>query len=129
MHQGQANGSVTGVYVIYRNRMVGDAVQAVLRRHAGISVLGATDDPDLAQAGIVRLGPDVILLEETSDGAAACVQALLSNPVPCRLVTLCLDRDGMHVWSQEWWANIGPDDLVEAIVSANEGHPRRDAPR
>jgi hypothetical protein len=110
---------VTGVYVIYRNRMFGDAIQAVLRRHPGICLLGATDDPENAQAGIALLAPDVILLEEASDRPPVPVQAILTNPIPCRLVTLCLDRDGMHVWSQQWRASVGPDDLVEAIVSAN----------
>lgn len=129
MHPAQGNGPVTGVYVIYRNRMFGDAIQAVLRRHRGISLLGATDDPDLAQAGIVRLRPEVILLEEAPDGSAAFVQAILMNPVPCRLVTLCLDGDGMHVWSQQWLAHIGPDDLLEAIISANGWHAGGDAGR
>jgi hypothetical protein len=112
---------VTGVYLIYRNRMFGDAVQAILVRHPDITLLGATDDPDCAQAGIARLAPSVILLEEASDRPPLHMQAILTNPVPCRLVTLCLDSDGMHVWSQQWRASIGPDDLLEAIVSAN-GH-------
>ena len=110
---------MTGVYVIYRNRMFGDAIRAVLSRHPGINVVGATDDLESAEAEIARLGPDVILLEEASDRPPVHVQAILTNPVPCRLVTLSLDRDGMHVWSQQWRASIGPDDLVEAVLSAN----------
>ena len=114
---------MTGVYLIYRNRMFGDAIQAVLSRHPDIKLLGVTDDPDCVQAGIDRLAPDVILLEEASDQPPVHVQAILTNPIPCRLVTLCLDRDGMHVWSQQWRASIGPDDLVEAIVSASGRGP------
>lgn len=112
---------MTGVYVIYRNRMFGDAIQAVLRRHPGIRLLGATDDPERAEAGIACLTPDVILVEEAAGQSSVHVQSILTNPVPCRLVMLCPDRDGMHVWSQQWRASVGPDDLVDAVVSVHNG--------
>jgi hypothetical protein len=115
----QGEPTVTGVFLIYRNRMFGDAVRAVLGRCPDITLLGATDDPDSVHVGIDRLAPDVILLEEASDRSPMPLQAILMNPIPSRLVTLCLDRDGMHVWSQHWQACIGPDDLLRAIVSAS----------
>lgn len=99
--------------------MFGDAVQAILSKHPGIELLGATDDPEGAAAAVAMFAPEVILLEEAADRPPVHLQAILTNPVPSRLVTLRIDRDGMHVWSQQWRASIGPDDLLEAIVSAN----------
>lgn len=111
---------MTGVYLIYRNRLFGDVVEAILRRHPDIRLLAATDDPESVQAGIDRFAPDVILLEAASDDRPPVqVLGILTHPVPCRLVTLCLDRDSMHVWSQQWRASAGPEDLVQAIVSAS----------
>jgi hypothetical protein len=112
--------NVTGVYVIYRNRMFGDAVKAILASDPRIRLLGATDDGESTQAAIDGLAPDVILLEEASDRPLMNLQAILTSPVPCRLVTLCLDRDGMHVWSQEWRATVNSRDLLQAIVPKDD---------
>lgn len=110
------------VFLIFRNRLFGDAVRAVLRTHPEIELVGATSETDQVVPDVAALAPDVILLEETEEGpAASTVCRILSSPRPCRLITLRLDEGGMHVWSQTWWRTVRPQDLVEAIVTAGEG--------
>jgi len=109
------------VYLIFQNRLFGDAVRAILGIHPEIRLLGATDRPDRAATEIAALAPSVILLEEVEDGSfIGDVHRILASPIPCRLITLRLDQDGMHIWSQTWRQTVGPRDLVEAIVSARE---------
>jgi chemotaxis response regulator CheB len=112
---------VSRVYLIFRNQLFSDAIGAVLGTHPEIELVGATDNPDKVAAEVVDLAPDVILLEEADDGPAIRnVHRILSSPMPCRLITLCLDENGMHVWSQTWRQTVGPQDLVEAIINAGE---------
>jgi hypothetical protein len=80
-----------------------------------------TDNPDRVAADVSDLAPDVILLEEADDGPAISdVHRILSSPMPCRLITLRLDENGMHVWSQTWRQTVSPQDLVEAVITAGE---------
>ena len=112
------------VYLIFRNQLFGDAIGAILRARPEIELVGATDQPDQVAADVVALAPDVVLLEETCDGpAVADLHHILSSPIPCRLITLRLDEDGMHVWSQSWQQTVRAQDLVEAIISAGEVEP------
>jgi chemotaxis response regulator CheB len=115
---------MAGVYLVFRNRIFRDAVSAILETCPEIKLLGTTNRPDEAASAIAALTPDVILLEETQDGAAIdSVQHLLTSPTPGRLITLRLDQDGMHVWSQIWRQSVGPRDLVEAIIAVGEYKP------
>jgi DNA-binding NarL/FixJ family response regulator len=108
---------VPGVYLIFRNQMFKDAVGAILEAQPGIDLVRTTNEPERVAAEISALAPDVILLEEV-DGGGLC--PILTNPTPCRLITLRLDADGMRIWSQTWRENIRPQDLVEAILDAGE---------
>ena len=109
------------VYLIFRNQLFGDAIGAILRARPEIELVGSTDQPDQVAADVVALAPDVVLLEETSDGpAVGDLHRILSGPIPCRLITLRLDENEMHVWSQTWRRTVRAQDLVEAIISAGE---------
>jgi hypothetical protein len=113
--------TVADVYLIYRNRLFGDALCAILATHPEIRLLGASDRLPVDATEIASLIPNVILLEEVDDGAStADVQRILTSPRPCRLITLRLDHDGMHVWTGTWRQTVSPLDLVEAITTARE---------
>jgi len=89
---------VAGVYLIFRNRLFRDTVGAILATRPEIKLLGATDQPDRAASEIAALAPNVILLEEVEDDPSMrYFHHILTNPIPCRLITLGLDQDGMHV--------------------------------
>jgi len=111
---------VPRVYLIFRNQLFADAVGAVLCAHPDIELVGATAEPDQAAADVAALTPDVILLEGADGGSALSdVHGLLSSPTPCRLITLRMDENGMHVWSQTWRQTVRTEDLVKAIVTAD----------
>ena len=106
------------VYLVFRNQLFSDAVHAVLQTHPEIELVGATSEPEQVTADVAALTPDVILLEETGGRPVMSeVHTLLSSPIPYRLITLRLDEDGMHVWSQTWRRTVQPEDLVQAIVA------------
>lgn len=112
------------VYLIFRNQLFSEAIAAVLRMHPEIELVGASDNPDQIAADVSSLAPEVILLEETDDGPAISdVYSILSSSIPCRLITLRLDKNGMHVWSQTWRQTVRPQDLVEAVITAGEIKP------
>lgn len=112
------------VYLIFRNQLFSDVICAVLSTHPEIELVAATDKPDQVAADVAALAPDVILLEEADDGPAISdVRSILSSPIPCRLITLRLDENGMHVWSQTWRQTVRTQDLVEAVISAGEIKP------
>jgi DNA-binding NarL/FixJ family response regulator len=112
---------VASVYLIFENRLFRDAVAAVLATNPEIRLLGAANRPDVAAAEIACAGPDVILLEESSVGPfMADVQRILTSPAACRLITLRMDGDGMHVWSGTWQQAAGPRELVQAITCGGE---------
>lgn len=112
------------MYLVFRNEIFRDAVRAVLAPHPGIELIGETDQPVRVKADIDALAPDVVLLEETADSLAdSDVHTVISSPIPCRLITLRLDEDGMHVWSQIWRRTVSTQDLVEAIATVGEVEP------
>ncbi len=112
------------VYLIFRNQLFSDAIGAVLRTHSEIELVGATDKSDQVAADVAALAPDVILLEEASDGPTIKdAYNILSSPMPCRLIMLRLDENGMRVWSGTWRQMVRTQDLVEAIVSAGKIKP------
>ena len=111
-----------GVYLIFRNQIFSDAVRAILETRPEIKLIGVSNRPERLTADLAALAPDVILLEGTEDGSVISdIRDFLASPLPCRFITLWLNRDGMHVWSQTWYQTVGPQDLVEAIITAGEG--------
>ena len=112
------------VYLIFRHQLFCDAIGAILRTQPEIELVGVTDSPDQVAAGVSTLAPDVVLLEETADAPAMSeINSILSSPLPCRLITLGLDENGMHVWSQTWRQTVHPQDLIEAIIAAGDSKP------
>ncbi len=92
---------------------------AILSGHPDIVMAGVMQESATVAQDVIALKPDVILLEEDAGGAqVGQIRALLTSPIPCRLITLRMDVDGMHVWSQTWHQTIRSRDLVEAIVTA-----------
>jgi chemotaxis response regulator CheB len=115
---------VPRVYLIFCNQMFSDAICAILETHSEIELVGVTNEPDRLTADVATLTPDVILVEDSEDGSAVGnVRAVLTSPLPCRLITLRPDTDEMHVWSQTWHQTVHTHDLVEAIVTAGEDKP------
>jgi chemotaxis response regulator CheB len=107
------------VYLIFHSRMFLDAVSAVLACHDDIDLVGVNQENATLAADVTAFKPEVILLEEsTSEPPPAALHSLLTSPIPCRLITMRMDEDGMHVWSQRWQHTTRPQDLVEAIISA-----------
>jgi chemotaxis response regulator CheB len=113
---------MTRVYLIFQTTMFRDAVTAIFAAHPAIQLAGMHAESGPISAELAALRPDVVLVEESVAGAlVADTQSLLTSDIPCRLITLRLDANGMHVWSQTWHHAVETDDLVQAIVTAKHG--------
>lgn len=109
------------VYLIFRNQLFSDAIAAILRTHPEIELVGVTDNPNQVPTDVLTLAPDVVLLEGADDEPVAHnVHAILSGRRPHRLITLRMDENGMHVWSQTWRQTVSTKHLVRAIISTGE---------
>jgi DNA-binding NarL/FixJ family response regulator len=112
------------VYLIFCNQIFSDAICAILETHPEIELVGVTNEPHRLAADVATLAPDVILVEEAADGSVVSdMHTILTSPIPYRLITLRLDADGMHIWSQTWCQSARTQDLVEMIVTAREDKP------
>ncbi len=79
------------VYLVGANRLVCEAVNALLRRE-GIELVGMETDSDLALAQVSALEPNVVLVESDGKSDAGILSALT------RLAyNLCL-----NAWQQRW---------------------------
>ena len=120
--------TMTRVYLIFHTTMFRDAVGAILADYSDIHLAGVRPDNALSTEDLVGFRPDVILLEESVAGVAPTdAYRLLTSTIPCRLITLRLDADGMHVWSQTWHRSVHSGDLVEAIITAKGADRGADA--
>jgi chemotaxis response regulator CheB len=112
------------VYLVFRNQIFSDAICAILETRPEIELVGMANETDRLAADVATLAPEVILMEESENPSAVSdVRTILTSPIPCRLITLRLDEDGMHVWSQTWRQTVRTQDLVEAIITAGEDKP------
>jgi chemotaxis response regulator CheB len=112
---------MTRVYLIFHTQMFREAVGAILAGQPEITLAGVMQDPTTVVQDVAELKPDVILMEENATGSPPEeLHALLSSHIPCRLILLRLDADGMHVWSQAWHRTVQSQDLVDAIITTKQ---------
>jgi len=105
------------VYLIFSTPLFRDAVTAIMANHGGIDLVGSNQGTAFDHEELLALRPDVVLLEADETGPmVAGVRKLLSDVTACRLITLRMDADGMHIWSQTWQPKVFPKDLVDAIA-------------
>ena len=106
------------VFLIYINRLVCEAMDALLRRE-GIVLLGMEADSSTALAQVRTLDPDVVLVE--GDGAPAQgrlmaeLARLAYEKANLRIIRLSLTDEELHIYHQEQRRLVNTQDLVAAI--------------
>ena len=114
------------VYLIFNNRLVCEAVDALLRRE-GIMLLGMETDPELALAKVCSLQPNIILVEDGCADADGPVMSRLAQLVFERknliLILLSMNDGQLHIYHQEERRLATTQDLIQAIRSPNGSHP------
>jgi DNA-binding NarL/FixJ family response regulator len=106
------------VFLICVNRLVCEAVNAVLRRE-GIDLLGIETDPESGLAQVRALDPDIVLVE----GDGAKIETTLMSELArltyerekLQVIRLSLPNEVLHIYHQEQRRFIDTHDLVSAI--------------
>jgi DNA-binding NarL/FixJ family response regulator len=110
------------VLLVYHHALFAHSIRIALRSAARIHLVGELEDWTRVEAEIVRLVPDVILVEEDEDAATEAVLGMLrARQSPWRVVALRLDKTRMHIWSGAGIALQKPQDLYNALCAV----PRR----
>ncbi len=108
------------VFLIYVNRLVCDAVDALLSRE-GIRLIGTETDPDLAIRLVSGLLPDIVLVEGNGNGTDAGLMSRLAALVyeheNLRVIRLSITDGQVHIYHQEQRRLVTTQDLIEAVRS------------
>ena len=112
---------MTRVLLVYHNPLFAHSIRTALRNEPRIHLVGELADWTRAEAEIVRLTPDVVLVEEDERAATdAMLGALRARQAPWRVVALRLDETTMHIWSGAGEAIRKPQDLYNALSGVPE---------
>lgn len=109
------------VYLICVNRLVCEAVNALLRRE-GIELLGVETDLQSGLAQVRALDPDIVLVE----GDGVQIETALMSELArlsyerekLQIIRLSLSNLVLHIYHQEQRRFMDTHDLVSAIRSA-----------
>lgn len=123
------NGSSFSLYLVDDHQMVREGLRAVLEA-AGHQVVGETDDPTVALAGITRLQPQVLLLDlhlgERS--GLELLAELQRRALPVRTVVLTMSAqprnvaEALRLGAAGYVLKGAPTrDLLEAIEAVMQG--------
>src|SRR5512142_455696 len=92
------------VFLIYVNRLVCDAVDALLNRE-GIRLIGTETDPELAIRLVSGLLPDIVLVEGngagTDEGLMSRLATLVYEHENLRVIRLSITDGQVHIYHQE----------------------------
>ncbi len=106
------------VFLIYVNRLVCEAVNALLTRD-GIRLVGMETDPDLALRLVAGLQPDVVLVEGNGNGTDNSLMSRLAARVceqeNLRVIRLSITDGQLHIYHQEQRRLVTTQDLIEAV--------------
>ncbi len=109
------------VFLICVNRLVCEAVNAVLRRE-GIDLLGMETDTESGLAQVRALDPDIVLVE----GDGAKIETTLMSELArltyerqkLQIIRLSLPEEVLRIYHQEQRRFVDTRDLVSAIRSS-----------
>ena len=109
------------VYLICANRLVCEAMNAVLHRE-GIELVGMETDTAAALAQVRALDPDVVLIEGDGNRVEARLMSALARlaygRAKPRIIRLSLPDEELYIYYQEQRRFVDTHDLVAAIRSS-----------
>ena len=108
------------VYLLWTHPLFYETVHRLLG-HQEVELVGASMDHQIARDEIVRLKPDVVILEEDQDASSAeVVELLKGGPNDVLLLGLNLMDNELRVYRREQRTVIHPNDLLD-LVRGNRG--------
>jgi hypothetical protein len=105
------------VYILWSYPLFQQMVSLLLK-HPAFLIVGAGSDREQARREIERLQPDIILLEETPDGApidADILEFLKSSAWEPRIARLSLQDNDLRIYQREYRIIETPEDLLTLL--------------
>jgi hypothetical protein len=105
------------VYILWSYPLFHQTVSLLLKRPAFL-IVGAESDREQARREIEHLQPDIILLEETPDGApidADILEFLKSSAWEPRIARLSLQDNDLRIYQREYRVIETPEDLLALL--------------
>jgi len=104
------------VFVIWTHPLFHESVRLLLQ-HPDVEWAGATSDRVVAQAQIMSLRPDTILIEEEegSDASAEALEILAASSADMRVVRLSLADNELKIYHREQRTVGRAEDLLHLV--------------
>lgn len=107
------------ILLVYHNPLFAHSIHVALDNHPEITLVGEREDWTHATEDLVRLAPDIVILEddgsETTDRA---LHELSQRQTPWRVVALRLDETTMRIWSGAGQPITRTQDLIDALMQS-----------
>lgn len=105
------------VFVIWTHQLFRESVRLLLN-HPEVEWVGAASDHQTAQDEILKLRPDIILIEEMRDDVPVEIMGILeASPWGVRVIGLSLDDNKLSMYHREQRTVRQADDLLRLIIS------------
>ena len=104
------------IFILSTNSMFGVGLEAVLRRQAGMIIVGQESNLDQAIGSIHTLHPDLIIVvshKRTDDPVLAIV--CISEETQAKIIAINLESNAVRVYAGKHPEAKQVDDLVQAI--------------
>jgi hypothetical protein len=121
-----AEWPVSRILLVYHNPLFALSIRAVMTAAPRHILIGEFDDWARAEAEILRLAPDIVIVEEDEGRTTEeMLRTLRALPAPWQVIAMRLDETTMHIWSGTWEPITRTQDLIDAL----EARPARSAGR
>jgi DNA-binding NarL/FixJ family response regulator len=104
------------IFILSSNSMFGVGLETVLRRQAGMLIVGQESNLDQAIGSIHTLHPDLIIVvshKRTDDPASAI--ARIAEETRAKIIAINLESNAVRVYAENRQEAKQVDDLVQAI--------------
>ena len=113
--------------LVYSNPLFAHSIRAALTTAPHHTVVAEITDWSQAEAELVRLSPQAVIVKEDEGQATdEMLRALRAQPRPWRVIALRLDQTTMRIWSGAWEPLTRTQDLLDVL---DEASPRPRAAR
>jgi hypothetical protein len=117
---------VSRILLAYHNPLFAFSIRAAMRAAPRHALIGEFDDLARAEAAILRLNPDIVIVEEDQEQTTdEMLRTLRARPAPWQVIAMRLDETTMHIWSGAWEPITRTQDLIDAL----EARPTRPSAR
>jgi len=122
--------AVIRVFILSGHLLFARGVESLLRRQAGVEVIGCERDEEQAVERIRELHPDVVILDDdpSAEGARLALLRILREAATPRIIGLNLQSNTLCIYRGERRLVGGTEDLLEAIGPPplnDRGHHRQ----